>query len=76
MMQMQPSPFEWVVRALAEIKWPALVVGSYFLGRKIQQIESRLAKAESHLDNIVTKHMPALYRALGEIRSLIMYKGR
>jgi hypothetical protein len=74
---MQANPIDWAkAEAVAKLTWPALVFAAYYLGRKVTQIEQRLAKAESQLDNLNSKHMPALYRALGEIRSLIMYKGR
>jgi hypothetical protein len=66
------SPIGWLQAALWAIGWPVVVGGAFLAGRYVQKLEMRVTKAESRLDALVNRHMPAIHRALAEIRGLLM----
>ncbi|MGA9042308.1 MAG: hypothetical protein WB421_17375 [Terriglobales bacterium] len=72
-MDTQPtSPLAWVRYILTALQWPVVVVAAFALGRYVQKLEMRVAKAETHITALVERHMPAIHRALAEIRGLLL----
>ncbi len=66
------SPLTWLQSAALAMQWPVIVIASFWLGRYVQKLEMRVAKAESSITAIVERHLPQIHRALAEIRGLLM----
>ena len=52
--------------------WPVIVLGAFWIGRYVQRLEMRVDKAEKSITAIVERHLPAIHRALAEIRGFLM----
>ena len=72
MIQENLAPLTWIGRVLTALQWPVIVVAAFWCGRYVQKLEMRVTKAESRLESLVERHMPAIHRALAEIRGLLM----
>lgn len=70
MFQTQP-PLSWLKDIAGSIQWPLVVGASFWVGRIVKDLEVRLSKAESSLESLTHRHMPAIHRALAEIRGLL-----
>lgn len=67
----QTTPISWLQSWVMALQWPVIVFGAFWLGRLVQRLEQRLAKAENNISTLVDRHMPAIHRALAEIHGLI-----
>jgi hypothetical protein len=75
------TPITWLKSWLESIAWPALVAAAFWIGRLYSKLEARLKKAERRLEKVDTtteqlaeRHMPAIHRALFEIRGMLKGK--
>jgi len=66
------SPPGWIQSWALALQWPVIVFAAFWLGRYVQRLEMRVAKAETRIEALVERHMPAIHRALAEIRGLLM----
>lgn len=66
------SPLTWIQATATALQWPVIVIGAFWLGRYVQKLEMRVAKAESYIQLLVERHMPAVHRMLAEIRGLLI----
>lgn len=66
------SPLTWIQSWAVALQWPFIVFAAFWLGRYVQKLETRVAKAESNLTAIIERHLPAIHRALAEIRGLLL----
>jgi hypothetical protein len=66
------SPLSWLQSWAVAMQWPVIVLAAFWLGRYVQKLEIRVAKAETSITAIVERHMPQIHRALAEIRGLLM----
>lgn len=66
------SPLSWLQTWAFNMGWPVIVIAAFWLGRYVQSLEHRVNKAEDRLTALVERHMPAIHRALAEIRGLLM----
>jgi hypothetical protein len=66
------TPAVWTRAAIEALKWPAVVLGAYWAGRRHEKLEGRLTKAEKNVSDLAERHMPAVHRALAEIRGLLL----
>ena len=73
-MQQDHTPITWLKEIAAALQWPAVVTAAFCLGRYVNDLEHRISKAESRLEVLVERHLPAVHRALAEIRGLLMPK--
>jgi hypothetical protein len=71
-MMQQETPVLWIQTLLSGLKWPAVVIGAYWAGRRHEKLEGRLTKAEKNVSDLAERHMPAVHRALAEIRGLLL----
>ena len=69
------APVTWAHVAVNAVAWPAVVASAFWLGRYVKDLEHRLVKAETNLTQLVERHMPAVHRALAEIRGLLLSRG-
>ena len=70
------TPMSWLQLIAGSLQWPVIVGGAFWLGRYVRELEMRVKKAESNLQALIERHMPAIHRALAEIRGLLMSKER
>ena len=61
------NPLSW----LSSMQWPAVVIGAFYLGRTIANLEKRIFQADKNLSDLVSIHFPAIHNALAEIRGLL-----
>lgn len=66
------SPMALLQSWAVAMQWPVIVLAAFWLGRYVQKLEIRVAKAESSIKALVDRHMPAIHQALAEIRGLLM----
>jgi hypothetical protein len=66
-----PEPMSWVKTAVSALQWPVVVAAAFWLGRYVRELEIRVKKAETNLTALIERHMPAIHRALAEIRGLL-----
>lgn len=66
------SPITWIQATATALQWPVIVIGAFWLGRYVQKLEMRVSKAESYIQLLVERHMPAVHRMLAEIRGLLI----
>ncbi len=64
-------PFAWIQLFAKALSWPVVVAAAFWLGRYVKQLEIRLARAETNLTALIERHMPAIHRALAEIKGEI-----
>jgi hypothetical protein len=70
--QTQPlNPLPWLVQFAASMQWPIVVAAAFWVGRWFQKIEARMSKAEKSITSLTERHMPAIHRALSEIRGML-----
>lgn len=72
MQEQHTTPLAWLQSWAIALQWPVIVLAAFWLGRYVQKLEMRVAKAESRIEVLVERHMPAIHRALAEIRGLLM----
>lgn len=72
MHEQHSSPLDWLQSIAAALQWPGIVAASFWLGRYVRSLEVRVASAESRLEQLIERHMPAVHRALAEIRGLLV----
>ncbi len=65
------TPLQWLQTVAMALQWPVIVAAAFWLGRYVQRLETRLSKAESNLSALIERHMPAIHRALAEIRGML-----
>jgi hypothetical protein len=65
-------PLGWLQAFAINLAWPVVVLAAFWVGRYVQRLEMRVDKAEESLKSIVERHMPAIHRALSEIRGLLI----
>ena len=65
------SPLGWIQTAASALQWPVIVIAAFWLGRYVQKLEMRVAKAEQNLSMLMERHVPAIHRMLAEIRGLV-----
>ena len=70
--EQHPSPLAWLQSWVMAMGWPVIVLAAFWVGRYVQQLENRVTAAESLLKALIDRHMPAIHRALAEIRGLLM----
>lgn len=66
------SPLAWLQSWAFSMGWPVIVLGAFWVGRYVQKLEMRVDKADKRLEALIERHMPAIHRALAEIRGLVM----
>ncbi len=66
------SPLGWLQAFITDLAWPLVVVAAFWLGRYVQKLEMRVAKAETNITMLIERHMPAIHKALAEIRGLLI----
>lgn len=66
------SPLEWLQSTAVTMQWPLIVAAAFWLGRYVHSLEVRVMRAESRLEQLINRHMPAIHRALAEIRGLLV----
>lgn len=66
------SPLAWLQTFAINLAWPVVTFAAFWLGRYVQKLEMRVTKAESRIESLVERHMPAIHRALAEIRGLLV----
>ena len=71
-----PPPVTWLLTLAKDLQWPVVVAASFWLGRYVHDLECRLSKAESNLTALIDRHMPAIHRALAEIRGMLSTRAR
>lgn len=72
MLQTLSTPLTWLQTIITALQWPFVVIAAFGLGRYITLLENRVSKAESRIEALVERHMPAIHKALAEIRGLLM----
>lgn len=65
------SPAGWLLSFFQAMQWPVITVAAFWLGRFVQKLEIRVSKAETNITALVERHMPAIHRALAEIRGML-----
>jgi hypothetical protein len=71
MQEQHASPLGWVQIWAANLGWPLVVLAAFWLGRYVQKLEMRVTKAESNIALLIERHMPAIHRALAELRGIL-----
>jgi hypothetical protein len=71
MQEQHTSPLGWLQAWAFSMSWPVIVVAAFALGRYAKGLEMRVTKAENSLQQIIERHLPAIHRALAEIRGLV-----
>ena len=66
------SPFGWLQSWAITLQWPVIVLAAFWLGRYVQRLEMRVSKAETNIQMLIERHMPAIHKALAEIRGLLI----
>ena len=66
------SPLGWLQTFAINLAWPVVVLAAFWLGRYVQKLEQRVAKAETNITMLIERHMPAIHKALAEIRGLLI----
>lgn len=66
------TPLDWLRDVATNLAWPIIVGSAYWLGRYVQKAEMRAVKAEQYLNVLVERHMPAIHRALAELRGMLV----
>lgn len=66
------SPLAYLQSIMAALQWPVVVVAAFTLGRYVRGLETRVLRSEARLEQLIDRHMPAIHRALAEIRGLLM----
>jgi hypothetical protein len=66
------SPFGWLQSWAIALQWPVIVLAAFWLGRYVQRLEMRVSKAETNIQMLIERHMPAIHKALAEIRGLLI----
>lgn len=66
------TPLSWVRETLQALQWPVVVGLAFGAGRYAKGLESRVDLAEKRVEVLVERHMPAVHRALAEIRGLLL----
>lgn len=72
MQEQHASPLAWLQSWAAALGWPIVVGSAFWLGRYVKSMEMRVEKAETRIESLVERHMPAIHRALAEIRGLLV----
>ncbi len=72
MNEQHTSPLEWLYAAALTMRWPVIVTAAFWLGRYVRGLELRVARAETRLEQLIERHMPAIHKALAEIRGLLV----
>lgn len=72
MMDGEHGPLSWLQGWASALGWPVVAFGAFWAGRYVQRLEMRVTKAEDHIKQIVERHLPAIHRALAEIRGLLI----
>ena len=70
--QEHTSPISWIASVATALQWPVIAAAAFWLGRYVRELEMRVVKAESNITALLERHMPAIHRALAEIRGLLM----
>ncbi|HZP06762.1 MAG TPA: hypothetical protein VFB43_17820 [Terracidiphilus sp.] len=70
------SPLGWFQLWAINMGWPVVTLAAFWLGRYVQKLEMRVAKAESRIELLVDRLMPAVFKALAEIRGLLLGRQR
>jgi len=65
------EPVTWAKMFAKSLQWPVIVGAAFWLGRYVKELEMRLHKAETNLQALIERHMPAIHRALAEIKGEI-----
>jgi hypothetical protein len=66
------SPLAWLQSWALNMGWPVIVIGAFWIGRYVQKLEMRVDKADKRLEALIERHMPAIHKALAEVRGLLM----
>jgi hypothetical protein len=66
-----PAPLGWLQSILSALQWPGIVAIAFWLGRYVRELELRVTKAEENVQALIERHLPAVHRALAEIRGLL-----
>jgi hypothetical protein len=66
------GPVTWLQGWASTLGWPIVVALAFWLGRIFQKVSTRAAKAEARIESLTDRHVPAIHRALAEIRGLLM----
>jgi hypothetical protein len=72
MQDQHTSPLGWVQAAVLALQWPVIVVAAFWLGRYVHGLEVRVLRAETRLEQLLERHMPAIHKMLAEIRGLLV----
>jgi hypothetical protein len=72
MQEQHTSPLTWLQSWAMAMGWPVIVLAAFWIGRYVQRLEMRVDRAEKRITDLVERHMPALHRALAEIRGLLI----
>ena len=70
----QGQPLGWFQHVLVVLQWPTVCVLAFWLGRKFEKAILRAERAEQRITSIIERHLPAIHRALAEIRGLLIGK--
>ena len=65
-------PINWLQTAVSSLQWPVIVVASFWVGRYVKGLETRVNRAEANVQALIERHMPAIHKMLAEIRGLLL----
>ena len=65
------APALWIQTVIKDMQWPVVVAASFWIGRYVHDLETRLEKAETNVTALIERHMPAIHKALAEIRGML-----
>jgi hypothetical protein len=70
--EQHPAPLGWLQAVIPALQWPGIVLAAFWLGRYVRALEMRAVKAEENVKALLERHLPAVHRALAEIRGLLL----
>jgi hypothetical protein len=62
----------WLQAVGNALQWPGIVLAAFWVGRYVRELEMRVSKAEENIHALIERHLPAVHRALAEIRGLLI----
>jgi hypothetical protein len=62
------SPLAWLQYIAERIQWPVIVYSAFWLGRRVERLETRIISAETHIKSLIERHLPHVHRALADLK--------
>jgi hypothetical protein len=70
--EQHPAPLSWFQSVAGALQWPVIVIAAFWIGRYVRELELRVTTAEENISALISRHLPAVHRALAEIRGLLL----